>query len=310
MTERASPLRGQTGVIFDIKRFAVYDGPGIRTTVFLKGCPLHCLWCHNPESIARRPQLVFTPQKCIGCGQCMEVCAQQAHQLVDGRHEIVWERCQACGACAEGCYAGALELAGHEVTAEGVMADVLRDRAFYETSGGGMTLSGGEPLAQYDFTRALLHAAAAEGVHTALDTTGLAPWRQLEGLLSTTDLILYDLKQMDEARHVALTGVPNERILDNLRRLDGAGQQVWVRIPLIPGQNDDDANYHALGRFLKDLQHIERIEILRYHRLAESKYASVGYDYRLPGLEPPSEEWAESRRQILLSYGLSQTIAR
>jgi pyruvate formate lyase activating enzyme len=310
MADHAPHITSDTGTIFDIKRFAVYDGPGIRTTVFLKGCPLHCLWCHNPEGISRQPQLVFTPQKCIGCGQCISVCPQKVHQLANGRHVIVWERCLACGTCAEGCYAGALELAGRQVTVEEVLNEVLRDRAFYETSGGGMTLSGGEPLAQYGFIRALLQAAKAEGVHTALDTTGLAPWNQLEGLLSHTDLILYDLKHMDQERHMALTGVPNQRILDNLRRLDDAGQPLWIRIPLIPGQNDDDANYHALGRFLSSLEHIERIEILRYHRLAESKYESVGYAYSLQGLEVPSEETAESRRHILLGYGLSQTIAR
>ena len=298
------------GTIFDIKRFAVHDGPGIRTTVFLKGCPLHCLWCHNPEGISRQLQLIFTPQRCIGCGNCLEVCPQKVHQLVDGQHLIQWERCQACGTCVEGCYAGALELAGREVTVEEVMEEVMRDRAFYEASGGGMTLSGGEPLAQYHFTQALLQAARAEGVHTALDTSGFAPWGQLEALLPDVDLVLYDLKHMDSERHVALTGVPNEGILDNLRRLDGAGQRIWVRIPLIPGYNDEEPNYHALGQFLSGLRHIERIEILRYHRLAESKYERLGRDYPLQGLEPPTEEQTESRRQILLSYGLSQTIAR
>lgn len=298
------------GTIFDVKRFAVHDGPGIRTTLFLKGCPLHCLWCHNPESISRQSQLVFTPMKCIGCLNCIKVCPQGAHQLIDGEHVIVRELCLACGTCAEGCYAGALELAGREVTVREMIEEVLRDRAFYETSGGGMTLSGGEPLFQYEFTRALLRSAKAEGLHTALDTTGLTSWERLEELLPYIDLILYDLKQMDRERHIALTGVPNEQILDNLRRVDATGQPLWIRIPLIPGQNDDDANYHALGRFLSGLNHVERIEILRYHRLAESKYESVGYDYSLLGLEPPTEEEAELRREILLEYGLSQTIAR
>jgi pyruvate formate lyase activating enzyme len=203
-----------------------------------------------------------------------------------------------------------LELAGRRVTAGEVIEEVLRDRAFYETSGGGMTLSGGEPLAQHDFARALLQGAKAGGVHTALDTTGLTTWPRLSEILGDVDLILYDLKQMDDERHRALTGVSNVQILENLRRLDDAGQPSWIRIPLIPEQNDDDANYHALGRFLSELKHVERIEILRYHRLAESKYESVGYPYELKGLESPSEERAESRRQILLGYGLSQTVAR
>ena len=298
------------GTIFDIKHFAVYDGPGIRTTVFLKGCPLHCLWCHNPEGISRQPQLVFTPQKCIGCGNCVEVCPRGVHQFVNGQHLIDRKRCVVSGNCVEGCYAGALELAGRQVTVEEVMEEVLRDGPFFETSGGGMTLSGGEPLAQYSFTRALLRAAKSEGMHTTLDTSGFAPWRRLEGLLSYTDLVLYDQKHMDSERHMALTGVPNERIQDNLRRLDAAGQPIWIRIPLIPGQNDEDSNYHALGQFLSSLKHIERVEILRYHRFAESKYEHLGLDYPLQGLETPTEEEAESRRQILLSYGLSQTIFR
>ena len=296
------------GTIFDIKRFAIHDGPGIRTTIFFKGCPLHCLWCHNPEGIPRQPQLLFTPQKCSGCGHCMEVCPQRVHQVVNGRHLIDRERCLACGTCAEGCYAGALQLAGRQVTVDEVMGEVLRDRPFYETSDGGMTLSGGEPLAQYSFTRALLQAAKAEGVHTALDTSGLAPWRQLESLLVDVDLVLYDLKQMNRQRHIALTGVSNRQILDNLRLLDAAGQASWVRIPLIAGQNDDDSNYHAYGRFLSGLKHVQRIEILRYHRLAESKYQHIGSVYPLQGLQPPTEGEAESRRQILLNYGLRQVV--
>jgi pyruvate formate lyase activating enzyme len=198
-------------------------------------------------------------------------------------------------------------MAGCPVTAGEVMDEVLRDRTFYENSGGGMTVSGGEPLAQAPFTRVLLQMAKVQGLHTALDTSGHAPWARLAELLPYTDLILYDLKQMDPERHRALTGVSNERILDNLQRLDREGVPIWVRVPLIPGQNDDDANYRSLGEFLSGLGNVERIEILRYHPLAESKYECAGMAYSLQGMEPPTKDEAESRRQILLSHGLSVT---
>jgi pyruvate formate lyase activating enzyme len=224
--------------------------------------------------------------------------------LVEGRHVVDRGRCLSCGTCAEGCYSGALEMAGHRATVDEVMEEVLRDRIFYDNSGGGVTVSGGEPLAQPEFTRALLEEARDEGVHTALDTSGYAPWRVLEEVIKVTDLVLYDLKQMNSGVHRALTGVPNELIVENLRRLDGHGIPLWIRIPLIPGRNDGDANFHAMGELLSGLANVERVEILGYHRLAESKYERAGMEYTLRGLEPPTEDEIASRKRILISYGL------
>jgi len=186
-----------------------------------------------------------------------------------------------------------------------VVEEVLRDRQVYERSGGGMTVSGGEPLGQYALTLVLLKAAKSSMIHTALDTSGFCAWNRLQSLLPFTDLVLYDIKHMDTTRHVELTGVPNERILDNLKLLDKTGIPLWIRIPLIPGQNDDEANYHAIGALLSSLHNIQRVEILRYHRLAESKYEQIGKDYQLTDLEPPSDEVVESRKNILVNYGLT-----
>ena len=274
MPSRADGAR--SGVIFEIQRFSIHDGPGIRTTVFLKGCPLCCVWCHNPEGISPEPQLSFLPEKCIGCGYCFRVCPNQAHRMVEERHVLDRDVCAVCGRCTEECYAGALEMAGREITVEETLAEVLRDRPFYETSGGGMTLSGGEPLMQIDFTEALLKAARDAGLHCCLDTCGSGPYERLERIRPLVDLFLFDYKESNPERHREFTGVSKQPIIENLRTLHAHGAQILLRCPIIPGLNDRDDHFAGIAALAAELPNLVGVQVMPYHRLGEGKVARFG----------------------------------
>ena len=264
-----------TGILMDVKRMAVHDGPGLRTTLFLKGCPLRCVWCHNPEGQSRETQIAWYAAKCIGCDACVRICPQHGARDMSER-----KKCNACGACALVCPVGARRQYGREITVDEALQIALEDRPFYGNKGG-VTLSGGEPLMQADFALEVLHRVKEEGVTTALDTCGHVPWQVFERALPVCDTYLFDLKHMDSDMHRKGTGQGNELILANLEKLSGAGARIQVRIPLLPGFNDSEAHIAKAGEFLAKIQP-ECVKLLPYHQLARNKYAGLGMEDTLP----------------------------
>jgi len=278
-----------TGLVFDIQRFSVHDGPGIRTIVFFKSCPLRCLWCSNPESQRSEPELLYSISRCLRCGQCVSVCPELALRLGDDGVVIDEPRCTACGKCAAACPAQAMRIAGCTMRVEEVMAAVERDRIFYQHSGGGMTLSGGEPLSQPEFAVALLRAARERGIHSAVETAGWATPATLRTVLSEADLILYDIKHMDSAKHLASTGCPNERILQNARLASTLGVEMVARTPVIPGFNDNADDLAAIAAFALELGASE-MHLLPYHKYGVPKYAQLRRKYELRDRPVPGEK--------------------
>jgi pyruvate formate lyase activating enzyme len=294
---------GPSGTIFDIRRFSVHDGPGLRTTVFFKGCPLRCYWCHNPESQHRRLETLYWPERCIQCQSCVAACLQGAIRW-DGKGPVTdASKCTFSSACVKACYSDARQIAGHTMTVTEVMSEVERDIPFYDSSGGGVTFSGGEPLLQAGFLAALLQACRSSEIHTALDTCGFATWEILDRVRSFVDLFLYDIKLMDPPRHRKYTLVFNTRILDNLQRLARLGHNITVRVPVIPGINDDLENLRLTGAFAADLG-LSRLDLLPYHAAAMSKYERLHRVYRLPGLQTPSDERMAEIAHVFEGFGL------
>ena len=298
--------RAVTGRIFEVQRFSIHDGPGIRTTVFLKGCPLRCIWCHNPEAATRELSLSFMPDKCIGCGYCFRACANSAHRMEEHVHVLDRDACVVCGTCAEECYANALEIAGKDVTVGEVMDEVVRDRPFYETSNGGMTLSGGEPLFQIEFTEALLHAAKAEGLDCCVETCGFGATEDLRRLLPLVDLFLFDVKETDPERHKEFTGVDVAPIIENLRMLHAEGATVLLRCPIIPGYNDNTGHFPAVAKLAASLPRLKGVELMPYHALGESKVERFGLNPSARAKSKAPDDATVARwRSLLREYGVA-----
>ena len=284
-----------SGTIFNIQKFSINDGPGIRTTVFLKGCPLNCLWCHNPESKSVKREVFYNFEKCVGCGRCGNICPNGCHIIEDGRHIYNRDKCTACGECTEMCFTEALETVGETKTVEEVIKEVLKDKDFYENSGGGMTLSGGEPMLQFEFTYELLKRAKEEGLHTCIETCGFTKSENLKKIAPFVDIFLFDFKETDPEKHKEFTGVSNENILENLKMLDCMGCKTILRCPIIPTLNDREDHLNGIAALANELENIIEINVEPYHPLGSSKAAFLNKDYPLSNLTFPAndtvEEW-------------------
>lgn len=295
-------------MLMDIKRFAVHDGPGLRTTLFLKGCSLKCIWCHNPEGICRETQMAYYAHKCIGCGECVKVCPTGAHTMDETGHHFDRSKCVFCGACVKACLGEALTLFGRQIDVAEAYEIVTEDALFYRDNGG-VTVSGGEPLFYPDFIAELFTKLKKDGIHTAVDTCGNVPWISFEKVLPVTDLFLYDIKHIDPCAHKSLTGADNHRILENLQKLSDLGANIEIRMPLVPGANDDEETLRGIGEFLGKLN-ISRMKVLPYHSMARSKYTALGMKDTMPTVDSPTDEDLQKAVELLKSYGINAISGR
>ncbi len=297
------------GTIFDIKRYAIHDGPGIRTTVFFKGCPLSCRWCHNPEGITPEPELLFREERCLQeCEDCFAVCKEHAIVLRDGYPAISGEKCDLCGDCVEECSSEALEMSGREVDSIELLSEIKKDIIFYDESGGGVTFSGGEPLFQLEFLKDLLVKCKETGIHTAVDTSGLAPFSVFEQIMDFTDLFLYDIKTVDSDLHKTQAGLPNEIILDNLVKLCGYKKDVNIRLPLIPGINDSLPKLKDTLNFIKTLKNVKNISLLPYHNWGTAKLQRmINSDVQIDSVNDNGKNMDELRSTVE-SFGFNVNI--
>lgn len=299
----ALPQDEMCGVITNVQRFCVHDGPGIRTTVFFKGCPMRCIWCQNPETHLVRAELMHRKESCIGCGYCIRSCPNGAVFMRDGRIEIDRTRCKVCGKCAQTCYAGSMEIIGKQCTVESLMAELLRDEAFFRKSGGGVTLSGGEVMLQYRFAAQLLARLHERGIGTAIETAGYCDWEAFETVLPHTDLFLYDVKHLDDAVHRNYTGVSNRTIQDNLRRLSECGARLVIRVPLIPQVNDSVEHMTRVAELAVSLG-AKELHILPFHQAGSSKWTALDKDYSCAQWSTHDSAYLETVRAAVEAKGI------
>lgn len=298
------------GIVFNIQRYCIHDGPGIRTIVFVKGCPLRCFWCQNPEGQSVKPQIFLNKDRCMGCGLCVSACPQRAIEVYSGKSRTKRDLCDGCGKCVEACLNDARSLMGRWVSAEEVFDVVKKDCIFYEKSGGGVTLSGGDPLAQPDFSIAILKLCKNNYIHTAIETCGHAPWKTFKEVLEYVDLVLYDFKHMDPEKHEKYTGVSNNLILENAKRIcNELSIPMWARMPIIPGYNDSPDNIEATAKFIAEElgKSVKQVNLLPYHRLGETKFERLEREYSF-SIETPSEEHLANIKKVFESYGLTTYI--
>lgn len=282
------------GIVFNIQKFCTNDGPGIRTVVFLKGCPLNCIWCHNPESKQLLPELLYSSYKCVCCGKCVQICPNHVHDFVGDVHIINREKCSGCGKCVQICRVNALDIAGVRKSVDDILKEVREDKLFYTKSGGGMTLSGGEPMFQHEFAEALLKAAKKEDIHTCIETCGYADAEVYKRIIPYVDIFLFDYKETNIELHKKYTGVSNERIISNLKMIDSLGGKIILRCPIIPTLNDTDVHLSAIADVANSLDNIVEINIAPYHNLGKTKSERQGKKYVLEELTVPSDELISS----------------
>jgi pyruvate formate lyase activating enzyme len=292
------------GMIFDIKKYAIHDGPGIRTTVFFKGCPLHCWWCQNPEGQDPKPELVYRKSRCIDCGECAKNCPQEAILLVAQHATVNREACVLCDNCSRVCPSDALSIAGKQTSVKEILEEVEKDMTFFNESGGGVTFSGGEPLLQHDFLNALLIECKKRDIHTVVQTCGFAPYEIVDRVRNKVDLFLYDIKIMDDRKHRKYTGASNEQILENLKKLAENGSSIVISFPIIPSINDDNENVTRIAQFIQSLPNIKQVNLIPYHRAGIEKYKNLGKPYKLDRIQPPSNQRIKSIKQKIEALGI------